>query len=92
MTGEEESSILPKAYSLDLRQKIVDAYERGGVSQSSLARQFGVAKKFCTKAPRPKTTDRVDCSEKTSQQTPPKLNEEHQTYCASCSPRKTMRR
>ncbi|WP_225901193.1 IS630 transposase-related protein [[Leptolyngbya] sp. PCC 7376] len=49
MTGEEESSILPKAYSLDLRQKIVDAYERGGVSQSSLARQFGVAKSFVQK-------------------------------------------
>ncbi|AFY36557.1 transposase-like protein [[Leptolyngbya] sp. PCC 7376] len=79
MTGEEESSILPKAYSLDLRQKIVDAYERGGVSQSSLARQFGVAKSFVQKLLDQKRLTGSIAPKKRSQQTPPKLNEEHQT-------------
>jgi len=29
-----------KAYSLDLRQKIVDAYAEGNISQRQLAKQF----------------------------------------------------
>ncbi len=32
-----------RAYSLDLRQKIVDAYEVGDLSQRQWARTFGVA-------------------------------------------------
>ncbi len=32
-----------KAYSLDLRQKIVARYDAGGISQRGLAQQFGVA-------------------------------------------------
>jgi transposase len=36
-------------YSLDLRQKIVDAYEKGGVSQRQLAKNFGVAVSFVSK-------------------------------------------
>lgn len=35
-----------KAYSLDLRQKIVQRYESGGVSQRELARQFQVSLNF----------------------------------------------
>ena len=35
-----------KAYSLDLRQKIVQRYEAGGVSQRELARQFHVSLNF----------------------------------------------
>ncbi len=36
-------------YSLDLRQKIVDAYEKGDVSQRKLAESFGVALSFVSK-------------------------------------------
>jgi len=35
-----------KAYSLDLRQKIVDAYGCGDISQRKLAENFGVALSF----------------------------------------------
>jgi transposase len=38
-----------KAYSLDLRQKIVDAYAEGNVSQRQLAKQFRVALSFVEK-------------------------------------------
>jgi transposase len=36
-------------YSLDLRQKIVDAYGKGDVSQRKLAKSFGVALSFVSK-------------------------------------------
>lgn len=36
-------------YSLDLRQKIVDAYEKGDISQRKLAKNFGVALSFASK-------------------------------------------
>ncbi len=35
-----------KAYSLDLRQKIVDTYLKGGISQRHLAKRFRVALSF----------------------------------------------
>ncbi len=35
-----------KAYSLDLRQKIVDAYAGGDISQRKLAKNFGVTLSF----------------------------------------------
>lgn len=35
-----------RAYSLDLRQKIVDAYAAGDISQRKLAKTFGVALSF----------------------------------------------
>lgn len=35
-----------RPYSLDLRQKIVDAYEIGNISQRQLAKNFGVALSF----------------------------------------------
>jgi len=35
-----------KAYSLDLRQKIVQRYEAGGITQRELARQFHVSLNF----------------------------------------------
>jgi transposase len=38
-----------KAYSLDLRQKIVDAYDRGDGSQRELASRFGVSLGFIIK-------------------------------------------
>ena len=38
-----------KAYSLDLRQKIVESYESGGISQRQLAAQFRVSTFFVVK-------------------------------------------
>lgn len=38
-----------KAYSLDLRQKIVDIYQNESISQRQLAKRFGVAKSFVIK-------------------------------------------
>ena len=35
-----------RPYSLDLRQKIVDRYHKGNISQRQLAQQFGVAVSF----------------------------------------------
>jgi len=35
-----------KPYSLDLRQKVVDAYESGDISQRQLAKNFGVTLSF----------------------------------------------
>ena len=38
-----------KAYSLDLRQKIIDVYEQEKISQRQLAQRFCVAKSFIIK-------------------------------------------
>lgn len=38
-----------KSYSVDLREKIVDAYERGGTSVTKVSVQFGVAKSYVQK-------------------------------------------
>ena len=38
-----------KAYSIDLRQKIIDVYNQGQVSQRQLAKRFCVAKSFIQK-------------------------------------------
>ena len=38
-----------KAYSLDLRQKIVESYEAGGISQRQVATQFRVSPFFVVK-------------------------------------------
>jgi transposase len=38
-----------RPYSIDLRQKIVDCYDAGGISQRQLAKQFGVALSFIQK-------------------------------------------
>ncbi|VEP16217.1 transposase [Hyella patelloides LEGE 07179] len=38
-----------KAYSLDLRQKIIDVYEQERISQRQLAKRFGVALSFIVK-------------------------------------------
>lgn len=38
-----------KAYSVDLRQKIIDIYERKEISQRKLAQRFGVAPSFIFK-------------------------------------------
>ena len=38
-----------KAYSTDLRQKIIEPYENGHISQHQLAQRFRVAKGFVIK-------------------------------------------
>jgi transposase len=38
-----------KAYSIDLRQKIIEVYQKEEVSQRQLARRFGVALSFIVK-------------------------------------------
>jgi transposase len=44
-----------KAYSLDLRQKIVDTYDAGGISQRKLAERFCVSVFFVKKLFRQRT-------------------------------------
>lgn len=44
-----------KAYSLDLRQKIVNAYDAGGISQRNLAERFCVSVFFVKKLFRQRT-------------------------------------
>jgi transposase len=63
-----------KAYSSDLRQKIVDRYEEGKISQRELARQFRVAVSFVqTLLKRYRETGKVGAKVRT-QQTATKLN------------------
>lgn len=38
-----------KAYSLDLRKKVVERYESGAITQRELARQFGISTFFVVK-------------------------------------------
>lgn len=65
-----------KAYSPDLRQKIVDRYGEGNISQRELARQFRVAASFVqTLLKRYRETGKVGAKVR-SQQTPTKLNAE----------------
>ncbi|SRR5579883_250659 len=65
-----------KAYSLDLRQKIVDTYIKGGISQRQLASRFRVALSFIEKLlKRYRETGSIEPKVRT-QQTPPKLNEQ----------------
>lgn len=63
-----------KAYSLDLRQKIIDTYLAGDISQRQLAKQFRVALSFIEKLlKRYRETGSVS-PKKRVQQTPTKLN------------------
>ncbi len=63
-----------KAYSLDLRQKIVDAYYQGDISQRKLARQFGVATSFVQKLLKQARETGSLAPKVRIQQTPTKLN------------------
>ena len=73
---------MPKAYSIDLRQKIVDAYDRGGISQRNLARQFGVDKSFVQKLLKQRRETNSITPKVRLNQTPPKLKEEHRAILA----------
>jgi len=73
---------MPKSYSIDLRQKIVDAYDRGGISQRKLAQQFGVAKSFVQKILKQRRETNSIAPKVRLNQTPPKLKEEHRVILA----------
>ena len=65
-----------KAYSLDLRQKIVDTYLEGGISQRQLAKRFRVALSFIEKLLKQYREAGNIAPKVRRQQTPPKLNEQ----------------
>jgi len=73
---------MPKAYSLDLRQKLVDAYDRGDISQARLASQFGVAESFVEKLLKQRRETGSIAPKVRAVQTPPKLNEAHRAILA----------
>jgi transposase len=65
-----------RAYSIDLREKIVKLYEEGKVSQRQLAKQFDVALSFVEKIIKQyRQTGSVEAKKRT-EQTPTKLNHE----------------
>ncbi len=68
-----------KAYSLDLRQKIVDAYAEGNISQRQLAKQFRVALSFIEKLLKQHRETGSIAPKKRTEQTPTKLNSEQLT-------------
>lgn len=63
-----------KAYSLDLRQKIIDTYLAGDISQRQLAKQFRVALSFIEKLLKRYRETGSIAPKKRVQQTPTKLN------------------
>lgn len=65
-----------KAYSLDLRQKIVDAYAEGNLSQRQLAKQFRVALSFVEKLLKQHRETGSIAPKVRTEQTPTKLNSE----------------
>jgi putative transposase len=65
-----------KAYSLDLRQKIVDTYLEGGISQRQLAERFRVALSFVEKLLKQYRETGSIAPKIRFQQTPRKLNEQ----------------
>lgn len=66
-----------KPYSLDLRQKVVDAYDAGGISQRKLAAQFRVAPSIVEKLLRQRRTLGTIEPQIRQEQTKPKLGPEH---------------
>ncbi len=65
-----------KAYSLDLRQKIVDIYAEGNISQRQLAKQFRVALSFIEKLLKQHRETGNIAPKVRTEQTPTKLNAE----------------
>jgi transposase len=63
-----------KAYSLDLRQKIVDAYAVGNISQRKLANNFGVTLAFVQKLLKRRRELGTIAPKIRTEQTPTKLN------------------
>ena len=65
-----------KPYSLDLRQKIIDTYFEGGISQRQLAKRFRVALSFIQKLLKQYRETGSIAPKVRKQQTPTKLSEE----------------
>lgn len=68
-----------KAYSLDLRQKLVEVYREGNVSQRQLAKQFRVALSFVHKLIKQERETGIITPKVRTKQTPPKLKTEQLT-------------
>jgi transposase len=65
-----------KPYSLDFRQKILDTYLEGGISQRHLAKRFCVSLSFIEKLLKQYRETESIAPKVRTQQTPPKLNEQ----------------
>jgi len=65
-----------KPYSLDLRQKILDIYLAGGISQRQLAERFSVTLSFVEKLLKQHRDTGNIAPKVRTQQTPTKLNQE----------------
>ncbi|MDH6060010.1 transposase [Chrysosporum bergii ANA360D] len=63
-----------KAYSLDFRQKILDTYSEGGISQRQLAKRFCVSLSFVEKLLKQYRETKSIAPKQRTKQTPPKLN------------------
>jgi len=72
-----------KAYSLDLRQKIIDTYFEGEISQRHLAKQFRVALSFVEKLLKQYRETGNIAPKVRIQQTPTKLNQEQLNVLSS---------
>jgi len=70
------SRVTMKAYSLDFRQKILDTYLAGGVSQRQLAKRFCVTLSFIEKLLKQYRETESIAPKVRTKQTPPKLNEQ----------------
>ena len=65
-----------KPYSLDLRQKVVETYEAGGISQRKLAKTFRVTVSFVQDLLKQKRELGTIAPKVRTEQTPTKLNAE----------------
>lgn len=65
-----------KPYSLDLRQKVVETYEAGGISQRQLAKNFRVTVSFVQDLLKQKRELGTIAPKVRTKQTPTKLNAE----------------
>ena len=65
-----------KAYSLDFRQKILDTYLQGGISQRQLAKRFCVSLSFVEKLLKQYRETQSIAPKLRIEQTPTKLNSE----------------
>lgn len=72
-----------KAYSLELRQKLVDVYRAGNISQRQLALQFRVALSFVEKLLKHHRETGTIAPKVRTKQTPTKLNPEQLTVLCS---------
>ena len=72
-----------KAYSLDLRQKIIDTYFEGGISQRQLTKRFRVALSFVEKLLKQYRETGSIAPLVRTQQTPTKLKEEQLSVLAA---------